>query len=238
MNKVKTGIEVRSTKDYFLFKAHGGNRQINQAHKNRLKKSMEESYLFSPIIVNQDNEIIDGHHRFECIKELGLPLYYFVVNNYGLSEMQRLNANLKKWNLQDHLDSYCDMGNKHYIELRRFMEYSRFTLSQALKVVGNRNTKLFRFGDFKPEMKSFERAYEVSDAISAIEPFYKGARRNSFIAAISTLVKKKEFIIDKFINKLKVQPGVLVDYSKTSDYINAIELIYNYRNRNKVNLRI
>ena len=37
-----------------------GNRDINIAHKNRLKKSIEEESLCVPIIVNEKYQIIDG----------------------------------------------------------------------------------------------------------------------------------------------------------------------------------
>ena len=61
---------VHTTTDYFLFKPINGNRNINRLHLSRLKKSIEENYLFTVIIVNENYEIIDGQHRFECIKEL------------------------------------------------------------------------------------------------------------------------------------------------------------------------
>ena len=45
------------------------------------------------------------------------------------------------------------------------------------------------------------------------------------------------FDIMIFINKLKLQPGKLYDLPTVSQYKILIEEIYNYRNRNKVNLR-
>ena len=51
---------VHTTTDYSLFKSIDGNRTKNKAHVKKLKKSMEEKYLFTVIIVNEKYEIIDG----------------------------------------------------------------------------------------------------------------------------------------------------------------------------------
>ena len=82
---VKYSNQVHKTTDYFLFKPIDGNRNKNLLHINRLKKSISENYLFTVIIVNENYEIIDGQHRFECIKELELPLYYITCKGYGLN---------------------------------------------------------------------------------------------------------------------------------------------------------
>jgi hypothetical protein len=38
----------------------------------RLKKSIKKDGLVYPIIVNQDNVILDGHYRYKACKELGI----------------------------------------------------------------------------------------------------------------------------------------------------------------------
>ena len=56
-------MQVKETKNYSMFTTIGGNRPLNELHLNRLKKSMEEELLISPIIVNEKHEVIDGQHR-------------------------------------------------------------------------------------------------------------------------------------------------------------------------------
>lgn len=109
---VKHSNQVHTTTDYFLFKPIEGNRNKNLLHINRLKKSMAETYLFTVIIVNEKYEIIDGQHRFECVKELKLPMHYIVCKGYGLNEVHVLNQNSKTWNADDYLTGYCNLETK------------------------------------------------------------------------------------------------------------------------------
>lgn len=41
-----------------------------------LKQSIKEWDLLMPIIVNQDNVVLDGYHRLKACKELGIPITY------------------------------------------------------------------------------------------------------------------------------------------------------------------
>ena len=70
-----------------------------------------------------------------------------------------------------------------------------------------------------------------------MKEFYTGWKRRSFVYAIIRLLSNQNFDIDYFINKLKAQPNALSDCTTVTNYIILIEEIYNYRNRNKVNLR-
>ena len=72
--------QVNSTNDYLKFKTLKGNRNVNKLHVRRLKESFKEAYLLSPIIVNQNFEIIDGQHRFEAAKSMELPINFIICN--------------------------------------------------------------------------------------------------------------------------------------------------------------
>ena len=60
--------------------------------------------------------------------------------------------------------------------------------------------------------------------------------RNDLTRFLS-LSKNKNFEFTEFIIKLNAQPTSLVDCTTTGHYITLIEEIYNYRRRDKVNLR-
>jgi len=51
------------------------------------------------------------------------------------------------------------------------------------------------------------------------------------------LFKNKNFEFTELVQKLKTQPAAMVDCTNTQQYISLIEEIYNYRRREKVNLR-
>jgi ParB-like chromosome segregation protein Spo0J len=84
---MKVVNQVNQTNDYEMFKTLDGNRTVNKLHVSRLKESFKTAYLLSPILINQQNQIIDGQHRFEAAKILGLPVNYIICNDYGLKEV-------------------------------------------------------------------------------------------------------------------------------------------------------
>ena len=76
--------QIHQTTDYSMFQTLEGNRNLNKLHLKRLKNSFQKKYLLSPIIVNEKFEIIDGQHRFEAGKQLGLPINFLIAPNYGI----------------------------------------------------------------------------------------------------------------------------------------------------------
>ena len=51
------------------------------------------------------------------------------------------------------------------------------------------------------------------------------------------LFNNPNFIFSDFLQKLKIQPTALQDCNNQTSYLSLIEEIYNYKSRNKVNLR-
>jgi len=231
--------QVYKTTDYFLFKSIDGNRTKNLLHINRIKKSMNHQYLFTVIIVNEKYEIIDGQHRFEVIKELGLPLYYIICSGYGLNEVHILNQNSKTWNADDYLTGYCNLGYKDYITYREFKNTYQLGHNETMTILTGTTTKshidVFYTGNFK--VADLENSKNQVEKMLMIEPYYNGIRRRSFVYAFLNLLKNENFEFTEFIQKLKQQPTAMVDCTSTTQYISLIEEIYNYRRRVKVNLR-
>lgn len=234
-----TASQVHTTNDYFLFKPIDGNRNKNLLHINRLKKSMSENYLFTVIIVNEKYEIIDGQHRFDVIQELKLPLNYIICFGYGLNEVHVLNQNSKTWNSDDYLTGYCNLGYEDYIIYDDFKKKYNLghneTMSLLTGVPNKVDVELFYRGDFK--VKSLKSAENIIEKIFMIEPYYKSVRRRSFIYAMMSLFKNPNFEFIEFLQKLKIQPTALQDCTNQTNYKILIEEIYNYKRRDKVNLR-
>jgi hypothetical protein len=231
-------IQVHTTTDYFLFKPVNGNRNKNMLHLNRLKKSISDNYLFTAIIVNENYEIIDGQHRFQAIKELKLPLNYIIMKGYTLREVQILNANSKNWNAEDYLEGYCNLGFKDYILYRDFKNKYNFGHNECMSLLSNsRDVKLNLFYDGKFKVYNLLEAEKKADLILLTEPYYKNCRRRSYVYAMIALFNNPNFIFSDFLQKLKIQPTALQDCNNQTSYLTLIEEIYNYRSRNKVNLR-
>jgi len=119
---MKVVNQVLTTNDYSLFKIIKGNRDVNKLHIKRLVDSFRDEYLLTPLIVNQNYEIIDGQHRFHAAKELGLSINFIICNDYSLKQVQLLNTNMKNWKKIDYLNTFCDLGYEHYLKFRNFLQ--------------------------------------------------------------------------------------------------------------------
>jgi hypothetical protein len=193
---------VFQTTDYSKFNYLKGNRKINLHNLNRLRESLSERQLISTIIVNDKYQIIDGQHRFEACKELGLPVYYVVANGYGLHEVQVLNTNASNWTKKEYLNSYCDLGYDDYLKMREFMgmfpDFSLTTCYAMLTQLSNQggrvktftvngvkkttSAKDFEKGKFK--IKDWGFAIKSAEKLMMIKPFYDGFNRKSFVLAM------------------------------------------------------
>jgi len=236
-----TFSQVHTTEDYFLFKPIDGNRNKNILHINRLKKSMSENYLFTVIIVNQYYEIIDGQHRFEVIKDLKLPLNYITCHGYGLNEVHILNQNSKTWNADDYLTGYCNLGKNDYIKYKEFKEAYQLGHNECMAMLTGINVgggvlfNMFKNGLFK--ITDYNEACKQADKIMMFEHYYDGFRRRAFVYALLELFDKEQFEFTEFLQKVKLQPSALTNCNDMKQYVSLIEEIYNYRRRDKVNLR-
>jgi len=243
VNVPMNDIQVHTTKDYSLFKTLNGNRDVNQLHLTRLKESMKKNHLTTIIMVNEKFEIIDGQHRFLISQELKLPINYIISKNYGLNEVQILNANMKNWQTMDYVNGYCDLGYKDYELYRDFVADYGFQNQIAIlllsgeQVGGNDISAGTKFKEGLFKVKDLSNAKRMADKLKMIEPYYKGFMRRSFVLAVYGMFKNENFEFTEFIAKLKQQPTTLQDCTNVSQYKSLIEEIYNYRRREKINLR-
>lgn len=243
---------VYQTRDYHKFKPLHGNRIINLAHVKRLTESFALNHLVSPIIVNDKFEIIDGQHRFMVCKELEFPLYYIIIKSYGLKEVQVFNTNNSVWTKRDYLESYCQLGIRQYLEFKRFASiFPDFQITVCGQLLTDRkrlnglekNMGDGRFGrkDFEAgnfQVHDFEKAVKNGKRIMDFKIYYKGYARSCFVAALLSIFKNKNYSHDIMIKKLKTTGNIrLQDMPNTKSYLNLIEEIFNYKNRNKVSLR-
>jgi hypothetical protein len=155
-NEPMVSNQVHTTTDYARFVILAGNRKPNDIHVKRLSNSFKKNYLFSPILINEKWQIIDGQHRFLAAKELGLPIYYIIVPGYGLNEVQILNTNSSNWKKEDYLKAYCDLGVENYLKMNQFMQ--EFVLED--EEMHDKND-LIDFSKYLKKVKSLELNYHL-----------------------------------------------------------------------------
>lgn len=237
----KYSSQVQIASDSAIFRPLDGNRKMNALHLTRLRASMEaHGFLMMPILVNERMEIIDGQHRVTVANELRLPIPYIVMKGYGIREVQILNENAKNWNANDYLACYVDEGKEDYQTYAAFMAKYKLDHNVCMGLLSGSTTgktvqEKFKAGEFK--VKSYAKACEVADKILSIAPFYAGFKRWVFVVALLRLLENERFNFPEFIEKLRLQPASLVDCTNVDAYRLLIERIYNYKRRDKVNLR-
>lgn len=255
---MKTVNQVNQTNDYNLFKSLQGNRNVNKLHVQRLKESFKGSYLMSPIIVNQNYEIIDGQHRFNAAKDLGLPVNFIICNDYSLDEVKILNTNMKNWRKEDYLNAFCDLKYPEYLKFRNFMrKFPYFGISASEAILTGSLSGAKRETDLKREftnsksgayaVKYFEQgdlvipdwdySLECAEKIMMIKPYYDGFNRISFVRAMLGVFRIEYYNHSQLLDRLKSSPTALQHCANVTQYKLLIEDIYNFRSREKVSLR-
>lgn len=249
--------KVYKTNDLSIFKNIGGNRVPNLQHIKRLSQSISQYGMkCNPILVNQDYEVIDGQHRLSAAKEVNSFIYFIIVNGYALNEVHTLNLNQKNWSKKDFMEGYANMGIESYKKLSIFVEKNDdFTFNDCIMMCSNTTSgsvseasncrknltgyvtkqEIFEEGTWKG--KDFNLAQDYANKIRMIKPYYSGYNRSAFVGTIIGLIQKDVFDYNEFMHKLRLQPTALVDCANREQYKTLIEDIYNWRSRQKVNLR-
>lgn len=223
---MKTNMNVYKTDDYSIFKMVKGNRKINELHVERLKKSMKEEYLISPIIVNEEHQIIDGQHRFHAIRELGENVYYIVCEGYGLDEIHRLNEINQTWNKQDFLNGYADKGLEEYIKTKDFMKKHEITsVALAIELLNNNLSqkslsKKFENGNFKIE--TMDLADNIMNKIKDFDSYFGSARTSLFIKAFKKLYNHPNYKHKKMVNKLESDGHKMDTRASMAQYLDLL----------------
>lgn len=90
--------KVCITDNYGMFKRLEGNRDIADSRCKKIIKSIQTNgYIHSPIIVNENMEVIDGQGRLKALETLGLPVEYIVFPGMSIKECIALNVYQTGW---------------------------------------------------------------------------------------------------------------------------------------------
>lgn len=108
--------QIQQTIDYSIFKTVNFNRDKNKKHIQDVIKIIKKENLLHlhPILVNESMEVIDGQHRLEAAKELGLEIFYIksdlsyqhILSSNLIQKNASLNDVIKFYALKDAIPSY------------------------------------------------------------------------------------------------------------------------------------
>lgn len=230
--------KIQQTEDYSSFKRISGNRTINKAQVSKLFASLgdnPELASAAPIIVNDKKEIIDGQHRFEALKKLGLPIYYFEVDGLSLKDVQVLNSATKTWSPLDYAKSFSELGYKDYdtyLEFRKKYKLNHHILlsylSNGASNFANTNTiQTFRSGRFKAP--NVDKSHRLCKELVEMQAFYKRGDSRAFAFAFKAIASNPVYDHQRMLQKMVIcSAKILKDSPYAEDYVRQLEKIYNH----------
>lgn len=242
--------EVRITTDYSIFKFDPLNRTVKKAKLDRLRPSIARTKgNLQSVLVDKNGKIIDGQHRFLACRSLNLPVRYEIKEDgYTSDDIIEINNNGSGWVPGDYADHFAKQGNPNYIIFKKYKALyptmsdgllasileNKYTLSDA--DAGSVSKRTFQKGEFT--IMQEPKAKLLLQKLDEISKFYKGWNRRSFVYALIHLSNHKDFVWDKFINKLQIRHVGLFNYARAEDFLKVLVEIYNYRERNKITFSI
>ena len=230
---------ITATKNYKLFDFSLSNRTFNPGKHRLLLKSLKEHGYdpARPIVCfrNERNrlEVVDGQHRLNFCRELGIPVYYTISEHTDPIEY---NAPSVGWSIHDYLKAWACKGSDDYATLIQFAHDHKLPVTTAANMLagldntsGGAVVNKMRDGSFKVIDLPF--ATRCASAVNAIGEHFKEARSFYFVAAMIRCLKVPEFDINQLISKLRKHPGILKPCARVDQYLQDIETAYNFANK-------
>ena len=250
-----TGYVVR-TYDYDQFKHLEGNRALLESRKKTIRKSVKANgQLFSPILVNDKMEVIDGQGRLEVFRELGYPVEYIVSPGLTRKDCIVFNSTSTKWSTYDYVCSYAELNYGDYIRLKSLIDkHKKASLSSIQFAIsgntcncggGSSSKRASGFGKsiIDGTFKLTEHEYlEVDEKLSYGEQFILSFRQSGRVAFLVQAgifcgyiasTDKRETILERW-NKNTNLSSIAMPIASIQDAVKYIEDTYNYRNRGEM----
>ncbi len=227
---------IQTTTDYDKFKLLDANRTVSKRHVQELIVSFKqhpELVEKQPIIVNDAFGVVDGQHRLEACRALGIPVAYVVAASAKISEAQLLNAMQRPWVIHDFLHSYATNGNGIYQEVEHLLEEYPLNLSALITILApakrhSNSNRIFKQGTFTFDRETgLARLEQHAQYLGLVKP--EIWRSQPFHRALFALDKIEGFSHERMLsqlekNTLQLQPGSM------KNYLMELERIYNRGN--------
>lgn len=238
-DEVLAEMTIYSTRQYDKFKILDGNRVVSKSHFRHLVASLSDKPELAatrPVLVNAKFEVVDGQHRLEACRALGLPIYYIKAANIDITTARLLNATQRGWSLKDFLDSYVASASPQYVKFAELQEeYPLPTTVLAIYCVGTQNdsiTRNFRNGSFKI-MKDKDLLTYRLESLKTLAPYVPFWNEQRFALAIHALLKTTDFDPNRLVDRL-THGAKIERQASTRDYLREIEKAYNYNMKTEV----
>lgn len=249
--------QVYETDNYSLFGYIRGNREISSSNLKKVTESLkkrrikETSILVGYVPDDKDGKIfhiLDGQHRFESCKKLGLPISFVVYEDYNPSDMDKslgvielLNTASKTWDVSNFMISKATIGNVNY---QRYAElYNKYSIEHEVVFyifaeITKKKTNFNEFKEGKFELTE-EQAEKINEKLKFLTNFSikigdKGKRY--YYKALIDVSMLPNLCVERLIERFNDKKFELPDVKKINDAIVVIRKRYNGKDKHKMEL--
>lgn len=232
-----------TTKDLSMFKYTQDNRPIDRAHVSRLVSSIRSRNMlqYRPIIVDKEFNVIDGQHRLEAARILGIPIYYEVQENNKAEDIIYFNLS-KNWSIIDFFNYFVKNKYPEYLKLDAFCKKHSLAVKLGIFLFLKRTKDLlhdFRSGKFVFEegdaSENVETSLQALDVLKKYVGYGKiGFDSKKLWKAILTLCSEPSFNMEIWKRNVATLCEKVHAKATEQDMLNHLLWVYNYRNPNKI----
>lgn len=237
MDATIANIQVFETKNCDQFKKLNGNRSLNESQVDGIINSIDEvGYQPVPILVNEKMEVIDGQHRLEAAKRLGIPIYFIIKPGAGAREVMQLNLRRGNWTVYDFIGFYSANGNGNYIKLNRYAkehpDIGIIDIAMCLSDSKSRNIQRpLREGKY--QIVETEEAIGclrfIDDCIHPLSTIQGGEQQ--YIPILVGLYKMNLIDEDRMRTAINQYAATMASAYNANDALTELQNVYNYYRR-------
>jgi len=240
----KQNPSLEKSKSYHLFEYHPSQQPLSTAHVSKLADAIRKNGFLpsKPVQVFAKNNrytIIDGHHRFEAAKSLGVEFFFVEEPPCHADLIGQENSLVRKWSNMSFVNFYKDKGLKDYLELSYYLRFG-FPLQSAGSLLNGESAhsgnagRLIRNGTFKVKTtQSIDYIMQVINEAGHVAP---ELRKQAYIEAISMLLFVPEFDRTSLVKKILGLPKAITRAADRKQALQCIEEAYNFHRSSKVPL--
>ena len=228
------------TNNYEQFDFYKDNREIYYRHVDKLVESFKKNGQMQPILCVQRNGklyVVDGQHRLQACKTLGIPVNYIIDNNLNSESVTDINTTQKNMSQLDWIKRYAAQGNKNYAQLLQQIKYYKGIFSGktercvALAYHSGQNKTMrpyVREGKYK--INGF-KGTQILNLCQKLYAFYddKAFLKYVTVSVVSNLFRDKLFEEKKLLKKIKLTK--LNIFLSEKDTYDEFIRVYNYKGK-------
>lgn len=231
------GIETTNvtlkTKNYTIFKTHEVNREIVEKKVNSLAKLMKEFGWLegSYVIVDKDFVIINGQHRFEAARIIGIEIHFIQLPIKATAPLiRRNNLDQMSWTLKNTIDGFAAEGHKEYKKVGELQQMFPFLKSTDILMIAKLNTGSFKKSDVENgllKVTDIDKSIEWGYRIKRLQLHIPDCNTRYFTRALAKLFVHPEFDFERLMKKIEQYPADIKNWKQTERNFVMLSDLYN-----------